>query len=164
MVMVMVVAVVVVIIVVVAVVVAVVSGARRVSPRLRVERRVDFFNVPAQSLDHFGDDMIGADADAPAKQLHRQVAVSQMPGDSHKFAAVMRVNFQQRLRPGPDPHHPSAIQRQPVSIPQPRRLGKIDQNLRPCLRCKNDSAAVAPVEIDENLIHMTGPGARGQNR
>src|ERR1051326_8401783 len=66
----------------------------RVSPRLRIERRLERFDVAAQTFDHVLDDVIETDADAVAQQLDRQMTVAQMPRDAHEFSLVMRVNFQ----------------------------------------------------------------------
>jgi hypothetical protein len=145
------------------VVVVVMPGAGRVRTGLGIERRFNRLNVPAETFDHVLDHMIGANADPVAEQLHRQMAIAQMPRDPHKFAIIVRVNFQQRLRPGADADYASPLQRQPIPIAQPHSLGEVDQHFPPSFRCQNDTAAMAAVEVDQHLIGRVGPGAGGEN-
>ena len=79
------------------VMVMVMSGTRSVGTGFRIERRLDRFDMSAETLDHLLDHVVGTDPNAIPKQLHGQMPVSQMPCDPHKFAIVMSVNFQQRF-------------------------------------------------------------------
>jgi hypothetical protein len=146
------------------VVVMMVPSAGRVRTGFRIERRFDRLDVPAQTFNHVLDHMIGANSDPVAKQLHRQMAIAQMPRDTHQLAIVMRVDFQQRFRPGSDADHAAALQRQPIPVAQPNRLGEINQHFAARFRCQNDTAAMAAIEVDQHLIGRIRPGASGQNR
>ena len=53
------------------IVIVVVTGARGVGSGFGIERRVDRFDVTAETFDHVPDDMVGADPNSIAKQLHR---------------------------------------------------------------------------------------------
>ena len=117
--------------VIIVVAVVVMSGPRRVRSGLRIEWRLDRFNVPAETFDHLPDHVIGPDPYPVAKQLHRQMPIAQMPRDPHKFPIVVRVNFQQRLRTCANPHDAAILQYEPITIPQPHRLRKVDQQVSP---------------------------------
>ena len=57
----------------------------------------------------------------------------------------MRVNFQQRLRPRANPNDATALQRKSVAVPQPHRLGKVDQQFLTRLRGQNNPPAMAAI-------------------
>jgi hypothetical protein len=141
----------------------VMTSTRSVSTRLRIERRFDGFDVAAEALDHVLNHMIGPDANAVTQQLHRQMAITEMPRDSHEFAIVMGVNFKQRLRACTDPNDRAVLQQQPIAVAQAQRLGEVDQQVMPGLRCQNDPAAVTAIEVDQDLIDRIRPGTRRQD-
>ena len=145
------------------VIVMVMPGARCIGASLGIERRFNRLDMPAQTFDHVLDHMVGANADPVAKQLHRQMTITQMPCDPHKFAIVMSVDFQQRFRPRAHPDHATTLQRQSISVAQPHRLGEVDQHFPPRFRCQNDTAAMAAIEIDQHLIGRIRPGTGRQN-
>ncbi len=90
-------------------------------------------DVPAQTLDHFFDDMVGADADAVTQQLHGQMPVAEMPGDADQFAVFVRVDLHQLFRLGADSHDPG-FDHQPVAVAQANGLRQVDQQFRAQLR------------------------------
>jgi hypothetical protein len=145
------------------IVVVMMRRAGRVRPGLGIEWRVEGFNVAAETFNHVLNDVIGADADAIAEQLHRQMTVAEMPCDPHEFALVVRMDFQQRLRPGADPDNLTALQREPVAIPQSHRLRKVDQDFLPVLRDQNDPPAMTAIEVDQHLIGRVRPDATSQD-
>jgi len=152
-----------VVIIVIVIVVMMVPSSWRVSAGLRIERRLDRFDVTAEAFDHVPDDVIGANANAVAKQLHRQMAIAEMPGDADQFTLVMGVDFQQWLRPGADMNDAAAIQREPVAVAETYGLREVDQQFVALLRDQNDPAAMAAVEVDQDLIRRARPGPRGQH-
>ena len=70
------------ILIIVSVTVAVPTG---IGAGFRVERRVDRVGVAAEAVDHRFDDVVGTDTDAVAEQLHRQVAIAEMPRDADQL-------------------------------------------------------------------------------
>jgi hypothetical protein len=141
----------------VVIMVVVMPGTRRISTGFGIEWRLDRLNMTAEAFDHVLDDMIRPNADTVSKQLHGQMPVAQMPCDPHEFAVIMRVDFQQRFRSRTNADDTAVFQRQAVAIPQSHRLRKIDQQFPSGLRCQNDAAAVAAIEIDQHLIDRVGP-------
>jgi hypothetical protein len=122
-----------------------------------IERRLDGFDVPAQTLHHLLNDVIDANADAVAEQLNRQMTIAQVPCDANEFAIVVRVDFKQRFGAGTNPDNPAVVQREPIAIAQPHRVGQIDQQFLARLRGQNNAAAMAAIEIDQDLIDRAGP-------
>src|ERR1700758_4904454 len=64
--------------------VSLVMGMRRghVSSGLRVEGRIMPDQAAAEGGHHFGNDRVGANAQAATSNLHRQVPIAEMPGDA----------------------------------------------------------------------------------
>ena len=92
------------------------------------------------------------------------MAIAEMPGDAHQFGVIVRMDFQQRLRPGADPDDAATAQRETVAIAQSHRLGKVDQQFASGLCGQNDTAPVPAVEIDQHFIDRVGPRTGRQHR
>jgi hypothetical protein len=118
-----------------------------------IERRINRFNVAAETFHHVLDHVVGANSNAVPQKLHRQVTIAEMPGDSDQFAVVMPVDLQQWFRPGADTHDPAVLKRQAVAIAEPDGLWEVDQQFVTRLRRQHDPAPMAAVEVDQHLIH-----------
>lgn len=112
-----------------------------------------FIHISAQTLDHMPDDMVVANADPAAQQLHRQVPIAQVPRDTYKRPTVMRMDFQQPLRPGADTHH-ACIYRGAITIPKTRCLAQVEQYLPALLGAQYDPPPVPLVEIDNHTVDL----------
>jgi hypothetical protein len=98
--------------------------------------------------------VIGTDADAIVQQLHGQVTVAEMPGDSNKPAFFVRMDFQQLLRFGAHCHNTAAVQQQPIAMAKPHRLRQIDQDLAASFRNKHETASVPVIEFEQDAIAL----------
>jgi hypothetical protein len=130
------------------VVVAVSTG---VGTRLRIEWRLDRLHVAAKAFHHVPDHVVRSDADARAAQLHRQMAIAEMPGNAHQIIRTVRVDFQQRFRFRADPDH-ACFHGQPISMAQPDRLRQVQQHLVALLGAQQDAPAMAAIEVDQHAI------------
>ena len=83
--------------------------------------------MTAQALNHFLNHVICSYANAILQQLHRQVAIAEMPGDANHLAFVMRVDLQQLFGPGADLHDAAIVQCQSIAVAQPDGLRQIKQ-------------------------------------
>lgn len=128
-----------------------------IGPGLRVEWCVDGIDMAAEPFDHVGDDVVGADADSLAQQLHRQMPVAEMPGDPHQRAFVMRMNFQQRLGPRHHADHAAVRKRETVPVAQTNRLRQVEQQVVAAFRRENDAAAMPAVGVDQYAIDLPIP-------
>ena len=119
--------------------------------------------MAAQAFDHVPDHVIHTDADPVAQQLHRQMAIADMPGDAHHLALVMRVNFQQRLGSCADAHHATRVHGQSIAMAQAHGLGQVQQHLPALLGFQQDAATVTTIEVDLHTVDFASrvPGAGG---
>ena len=139
-------------IIVIVVVVMMVVMAPHICTGFGIERRLDFVHMASQVFDHIANYVIGANADAVVQQLHRQVAVAEVPCDPHKLAFLVRMNLQQFLRLGADLYHAAVVQREPVAMAQPHCLRQIEHDFGPCFGTEQDAAAVASVVVDQDTM------------
>jgi hypothetical protein len=146
------------------IVIVVVTGARGIRSGFGIEWRIDRFGMTAEAFDHVSDDVVGTDPNSIAKQLHRQMTIAEMPGDTDQFSVVVTMNFQQWLGPGADLNDPAVFKSESVAVSQPHRLGKVDQQLLARLRRQNDAAAMPAIEIDQHLVDRVRPGTGRQDR
>ena len=70
----------------------------RVSATFRIKSGFDQGDFSTKPAHHIFDHMIAADADAIIKNLHRQMAVAEMPRHVGELARAGAANFRQRLR------------------------------------------------------------------
>ena len=119
------------------------AGARRVGASFRIKRRLNCLDVAAEACNHISYDMIDAYPNAIAQKLHREMPIAEMPRDAYQFAVVMRVDFQQRLRPR-----------------QVARNGDASEmRVRPPKRWEHSSASTCTTGGPLNQL-PDGPGAR----
>ena len=67
-------------------------AATGVGAALRVERGFDLDDPRPQPLHHRLDDVIATDAQAPSRDLRRQVAVAEMPGHPNQMLRVVAAH------------------------------------------------------------------------
>src|SRR5262245_47358752 len=77
--------------------IAVGVAAPGIRPTFGIERGLDLDHPRTQSLDHFLDDMIPANAQATACDLRWQMTIAEMPGNTHQMLRIGTTNFNQRL-------------------------------------------------------------------
>ena len=130
-----------------------------------VEGGFDDVDVAAEVFDHFLDDVVAADADLVADELHREVAVAEVPGDADELGVGMGVDFGERFGAGADADELAAVGLQGVAVAQAVGLGEIQQKVVAGGGLQADAAAVAAVEIDEDFGGglFGGPGAGGED-
>jgi hypothetical protein len=140
------------------VVMTVMRGGLAVSATFRIERRLDFGYARAQTYDHFGNDVIAANADGLCQKLNRQMPVSKVPGDTRQMQRIRAADFKQRLRRRYDLDNPAILQHERVAIAQRSCLGKIEQEFQPASSGHRYAAAVAIVIVEHDAIsRIAGP-------
>jgi hypothetical protein len=138
--------------------VAVRIGLRRcrltagVSATLGIERRFDLDHACTQTLHHRLDDVIAADAQAFGRDLRRQMAVAEMPGDPDQMVRVRRSDFEQRLRRCHDFDQPVIVEHQCVAATQRDRVFQIQQKLKPARARHRRPPPVAVVEVEHDGV------------
>src|ERR1700721_2888657 len=92
-----------------------------------IEWRLDLDHARAQSLHHRLDDMVAPDTQAPRRDLRRQMAVAEMPGDPNQMLRVGTANFGQRLRRRDALDQPVIVGPQRVAAAQHGGIFQIEQ-------------------------------------
>ena len=117
-----------------------------------IEWRFDLDHARAQSLHHRLDDMVAADTQAPRRDLRRQMAVTEMPGDPDQMLRIGTANFGQRLRCRNDLDQPLVDEHQSVTAAQHSGIFQIEQEFKPARARHRHPPPVAVVEIEHNRI------------
>ena len=75
------------------IVIVAMAGARSVRAGLGIERCVDLLDMAAETFNHVLDDVVGSDPDPVPEQLHRQMAIAEMPGDPNQMMRIVTPDF-----------------------------------------------------------------------
>jgi hypothetical protein len=119
---------------------------------LRIKRRVDRSEPSAEPPQHVLDHMIAANTQPVADDLHLDMPIADVPGQPRQHMAVGGGDFDQRLRAADDPHDAAIVEHKTVAVAQSDDLGQIEQKGRAALARQNDSAALALMRVEQNLI------------
>lgn len=111
----------------------------------RLEGRVDHRDGRAKATRHLLEHAVAGDADAIGKKLRRHMAVTQMPGEPRQMMRILRHDLRHRLLGRNHRYDAPVFEREAVSVFQPRRLDKVEQERHVALAAHGDTAAVAPV-------------------
>jgi hypothetical protein len=126
--------------------------ATGIGTTFRIERRFDLDDARAQPLDHGLDHVIAPDAQTPRRDLRRQMAIAEMPGDPNQMLRVPASDFDQRLRRCHDLNQPAIVKHQRIPAPQRGRVFQIEQKLEPTRAGHRHPPPVAIVEIEHDGI------------
>jgi hypothetical protein len=89
-----------------------------------IERRLQIDNLASEPRHHFCNHMVGANAQSLAGDLHGQMPIAEMPGNTQKVRGTGGRDFEQRLSGGADPKVAAALQFETVTLSQKVRRGK----------------------------------------
>lgn len=103
----------------------------KIGPALGVKRRLDRTDFAAEALDHRLNDMIAADSEAPAGDLHGEMAVAEMPGEPQQMLGVFSADFAQGFGCPDNLDQTPVFQFHGVAGAQCNRLGQIEQERKP---------------------------------
>jgi hypothetical protein len=123
-----------------------------ISATFGIEWRFDLDHARAQSLHHRLDDMVAPDTQAPRRDLRRQMAVAEMPGDPNQMLRIGAANFGQRLRCRDDLDQPVIVEHQRVTAAQHRGIFQVEQEFKPARTRHRHSPPMAVVEIEHDRI------------
>jgi hypothetical protein len=119
---------------------------------LRIKRRIEGREQRAEPPQHVLDHMIAADTQPVAHDLHLDVPVADVPGESRQRMAVGSDDFDQRLGTADDPHDAAIVEQKTVAVAQSDDLRQVEQKSRPVLAGQDDPAALPLMRIEQNLI------------
>ena len=106
--------------------IVVMAGGRLVGPALGLERRVDGDDLRAEALQQCLDGVVAPDPKLALENLHRNMAVAEMPGKPRQRRQIGGARLDQRLGLGHHFDQPAIVEHQRIVGAKPRRLGKIE--------------------------------------
>ena len=150
------------------VIVMIVGGLGRgggIDAAFRIERRLDGERAPAERLGHRLDHRIAANAQPLADDLHRQLPMTEMPGDSRHMRQIIAANLGQRLGRRHHFDQPAVVQHQGIAAAQRQLLLKVEQKRQtagagqrrvpaaPCIKIEHDGVGrrLCPMMLSENF-------------
>jgi hypothetical protein len=119
---------------------------------LRIKRRIEGREQRAEPPQHVLDHMIAANTQPVAHDLHLDVPVADVPGESRQRMAVGSDDFDQRLGTADDPHDAAIVEQKTVAVAQSDDLRQVEQKSRPVLAGQDNPAALPLMRIEQNLI------------
>lgn len=123
-----------------------------------IERRLDLDKAAAEAPDHVGDDVVAPDAQSARRDLGRQMAVAEMPGDAHQMLGIRPPDLDQWFGGCDHFHQPAVFQHQGIATAQRHGLLEIEQEGEPTGALHGEASTVAVVETEHHRIgRLTGP-------
>jgi hypothetical protein len=101
----------------------------RISAAFRIKGGFNQRDFSAKPAHHIFNYMVAADADAIIKNLHRQMAVAEMPRHIGKLARAAAANFSQRLRLAENFDQATIIEHNRIARAQHNGFRQIEQKL-----------------------------------
>jgi hypothetical protein len=123
-----------------------------IGPTFGIEWRFDLDHACAQPLHHRLDDMVTPDTQASRRDLRRQMAVAEMPGDPNQMLRIGAANLGQRLRRRDDLDQPVIVEHQRIAAAQHGGIFQIQQEFNPAGAHHRHPPPVAVVEIEHDGI------------
>src|SRR5690349_12461009 len=91
------------------------------------ERRLDLASPPAQSLNQIGHNVVAPDQEARALDLHRQMTVAEVPGETEKPERIGCRDFEERFGCRMDLDPPGLFQGETIALTQECGLDEIEE-------------------------------------
>jgi hypothetical protein len=132
------------------------ASAGRIGAGFGIEGRLPLLGMAAQALDHLRDYMIKADAYLAREELHRQMAIAEMPGDAHQRILVMSVDVEHPLRHGPHSHQAPIFEPQRIARPQGNGLRQVEHDLGAGNGFEQEATPMPMVMIEQHGIRGIG--------
>ena len=118
----------------------------------RIEGGVYRCHACAETAHHILDDVIAADAKTFARDLRRQMAIAEMPGDPHQMLRIAGADFNQWLGRGNHLDVAAIVQHQRVTTAQRHCFLQIEQELQAARACHRHAPPMAVVEIKHDGV------------
>ena len=140
-------------------------AASRVGPAFWIERRLDRHHPSAETRHHRLDHVIAPDAQPFAHELHRQVAVAEVPGNADRRRGIGAGDLGQGFGRSHDLDQVACVEQERVAASQRHSLGQIEQEGRAADAAHADAAPVPLVEVEHHhVMGLSLPRAGGSNR
>ena len=115
----------------------------RISAAFRIKRGFNQRNFSAKPAHHIFNHMVTTDADTIIKNLHRQMAIAEVPGHIGKLPRAAAANFSQRLRLAEHFDQAAIIEHDGIARAQHNGFRQIEQKLETPHTSHGRTAAMA---------------------
>ena len=136
----------VVVIVMVVVMAVIVRGT--VGPAFWLKSCLDLLDYGSETLQHFFNHVVRADAEGVFANLRGEMAISKMPSQSHQLMSIFVTDFHQRFGSGGDPEPGSVVELESIAVGHGDRLWKIQQDVLAVVCGKANAPSMTRVEIE----------------
>jgi hypothetical protein len=131
-------------------------GGGEIGAAFRIERRGQVDHLGAEPFQHVGDHVIAAQPQPVLQDLHVQVPVADMPGETGQRGGIGRLHFHQLFRHRDDLHDAAILKHDAVIHAQRNDIGEVEQHLRAACRVMHHPALGARVEVEEHAVDDAG--------
>jgi hypothetical protein len=123
---------------------------------LRIERRLHRNEPGAESAQHVFDYVITANPQPITDDLHVDMPVADVPGESRQRVTVGGGDFDQRLGAADNTYDATVVEHEAIAVSQGRRVRQVEQKGRTLLTGQHNAAALPLVGIEQNLVDRAG--------
>lgn len=135
-----------------------------ISTTLGIECGFDRTDLAAKPRHHLLDHVIATDPQPPTRDLHRQVAVAQMPCELKEMVRALGADLGQRFWRADHLDEPSVLQFHRIARAQSDSLRQVEQECEAADALQRDPPPVAVVECQHDAVgRVAGPVALGDN-
>jgi len=121
-----------------------------------IERRLDRRKAGAEAAQHVLDHVVAAHAQPVTGDLHVDVAIADVPGETRQLVSIGGGNLDERLRPPGNAHDRAVLEHEAVAVAQRSGMRQVEQESRTALAGQHDTAAMALLRIEDDAIDRAG--------
>jgi hypothetical protein len=115
-----------------------------------LKRSFDLSESCAEAGKHRFDHMVRPDTESFMSNLRRQMAIAEMPCESHKLARIFMPRLDNRLCGSLNHEPPSVVKLHTISISHGDSLWKIEKDILALIRREPNPAPMARIEIERD--------------
>ena len=115
-----------------------------------LKRSIAFSENSAEAGKHLFDHMVRPDTESFMSNLRRQMAIAEMPCESHKLARIFMPRLDNRLCGSLNHEPPSVVKLHTISISHGDSLWKIEKDILALIRREPNPAPMARIEIERD--------------
>jgi len=131
-----------------AVIMMMIPAIAAVSAALRLKRRACRHESCSETVQHVFDHMIAPNSQNLVVNFGRQMAISQMPGETHELTGFSMADFDNVFWSRLHSEQSPVVEFQSISIGHRDRFGKVEKDLFALIRGQSKAAAMARVKIE----------------
>jgi hypothetical protein len=119
---------------------------------LRLEGGLDVGHEPAETNHHVLKDMIAADTQPSAEDLHIRVPIAQVPGQADEIKRMTAFDLGEQFDTTADAHNRSIVEHKTVAVSQVGRVRQIQQKTRAALGDQHQAPSMPIVGAENHAV------------